>query len=141
MSEEYRTDKECRYYASDLNKYIQKTFPRTFTCTNIDTGLLKIDAGKHTVRIIETKHSLEHISDAQGWFLQDLTKIAKVNNQNLNMPKMYIYRITGDYPFISVKIYDYITGETIVLNKKEFDQWIETKSNSDKMTDEFLKEI
>jgi len=120
-----RTADQCRYFASDLNMYINETIPKDMTCTNIDTCLLKLEKENNPIRIIESKHSSEHNSKMQDVVLSILGEIAIYLDETNFKHKLDIYKVIGDYPFDNgVVIYSYKTAESKEFDKQELNDFL-----------------
>lgn len=110
--------KDFNYYGSDLNKYIDDNCIREMTVINIDCLQFKTD--KKIIRIIESKHENEIMPKSQSKILYVLSGLFNLLNEIQSDYKIYVYSIKGDYPYDSVKIYNFNTAENKTVNKKEF---------------------
>lgn len=92
-SGEYRScdNKECRYFASDLNKFINKHCRKDMIANNIDLVLYR--SPDNILRIVESKHSHESSSSSQLKILRLLSS-AKIDNNEIE-----VYMISGNAPY------------------------------------------
>ena len=103
--------RECRYYASDLNKFVGVTCTREMTVNNIDLIMYKY--GKNKLRIIESKHQLEGGNKHQDNILKLLSS-AKIENNEVE-----VYKICGNPPYEIVDILFVNDNEACLQVKQE----------------------
>jgi len=114
---------EDRYYGSDLNKWIAENCPKTFTTINIDLLLFKRTKG--ILRIVESKHSSEHMGKSQFEVLKLLAWLFRLANQFQQKIQFEVYIITGDLPYNQVKITDLVKKDFMFFDDSEsFKRWI-----------------
>ena len=94
---EYRTLEECKYYGSDLNKFVGENCTKKMIVNNVDLVIYKY--GKNILRIIESKHDKEKSNKSQMMILNLLSK-AKIGNHQVE-----VFIISGDPPYESVDIF------------------------------------
>ena len=92
-----RRIKECRYWASDINKWITKNCTKKMIVNNID--LIMYNYGSK-LRIIESKHSHERSSKSQ----LDILKL--LASATIPGKEMEVYMISGDNPYDETDIYN-----------------------------------
>lgn len=108
----YRTIEEMNYFGSDLNKFVHENCTKRMTVNNIDCVIYK--ASLHRGRLIESKHSGEHLPTSQMSILKKLAK------------KHDVYIVRGDYPFEHVEITYVNTGKKYTINdQSRFVRWLE----------------
>lgn len=119
----YRSDKEARYYGSDLNKFIHENCSKEMDVVNIDCFVYK--ASRRRFRIIESKHSKEDLSKRQKILLPMLSRFLRFVFYE-EVYQMDIFTVWGDYPYDDVLIRDMLTGkEYIIQDQKLFIAWLE----------------
>jgi hypothetical protein len=126
----YRTDAECRYYASDLNKYASKlnielNGKRTITINNIDCIFFKImQGGKWRIRLIESKHKEESYGSYQKYILEKLSEFFET------------YTLTGNAPYDDgAEIYNHKTKESKNVSKNELTNFLEFKTEFNQLNE------
>jgi len=102
---EYRTDKDLKYYSSDLSKWIDENCTHEMTSINMDIVQYKRSLGLS--RNIEYKHNNEGMKGGQEELLRIFSK---------DKPT---YLIRGDYPFKEAKIKRISDGKTITVDDDE----------------------
>ncbi len=122
----YRTDKELRYYGSDLNKFINEFCSKDMTVNNIDLLMYKWKNINKYLRIIEYKHIGENIPHSQYKLLKILSK-AKFTEYEYG-----VYVVVGNYPYNEVKITNIKTNKLFILKKQDFINWLEFRLDLDK---------
>ncbi len=128
QKKQYRsTEKELRYFGSDLNKFIQEECPDNMTVNNID--LIQFKRRKGIIRVIEYKNKGEHMPATQRELLEELAEVFSFLNEYYEKRKFEIYIIEGSYPYNDVTAHDLISGETIKFkgDTKEFKRFLEFK--------------
>lgn len=90
---------ECRYYGSDLNKYIHEELTNEMTCINVDC--LQYKRAARTLRTIESKHDCEDMKYGQKEALNLLGLFSNIINRSTKIHgyKYYAYKATGNYPY------------------------------------------
>jgi len=135
-----RTGEECRYYASDFNKFVGLAVRHNFSMANIDTWIYKYPKPSDPistpieVKLIETKHTSENYEykkRQEEMMLEiavDLTMLNKFNKRT----HYELFRLIGDPPYDEVTIYSYMTKQTFTLKGQALKEWIgEDKYNPD----------
>ena len=108
------------YFASDLNRFINECglCSEKMTVINIDCLMIKIS--QRRIRIIESKHTLEHMSKSQETAMLILKDITK----NSDVWDVGVFEVRGDLPYNTVQIREFGTDKIMTLNQKEFIQWL-----------------
>lgn len=117
--------KECRYYASDLNKYISKHCEWSMSVGNIDAWQYKRIGKRHYIRLIESKHKNERTGAQQKTvfdFLDLLFRVARLAGIYFEF-----YIIEGTYPYDSVVVKE-MSGKEYRFNNKEFLDFLNFKN-------------
>ena len=94
MEEQYRNEKDCRYFASDLNKFVNENCTKKITAGNIDLFMFLIKRNEERTIFIESKHSEEHENTAQ----------IRAFRYFVEKYKLPFYLVRGDYPYDIVDI-------------------------------------
>lgn len=109
ISTDYRSEADCKYFGSDLNKWVSLNCRKNIIVNNID--LVIFDYEKKRLRIIESKHSSENIGIGQGRLLRELSRL---NSSNLLID---VYVIRGNPPYEMCEIINMRdSGKRIVNN-------------------------
>ncbi len=122
---DYRTPDECRYYGSDLNKFIDKETSHEKTVNNIDCVIYKRSLRR--LRLIESKHSAEGSPRTQDEVLSQLKWLLNLANEMSPDLICDIFKVWGNAPYEDgVKVNDLISGKTIRLyTKQDLIKWID----------------
>lgn len=122
---------ECRYYGSELNKFIDKETDRKKTVNNIDCIIYKGNYyGVDRIRIIESKHSKEKGKQSQFKLLNVLSNILKIINSSEENICCELYVVTGDYPYDYIEIKDLLENENYIINNQDdFISWLNFEKN------------
>jgi len=111
---QYRDEEECRYYASDLNKFAGISCRKDMVVCNID--MLQFRYQEKELRIIESKH--EHEKDSPG-----AEKAFEVLHHMLSTHdteyKIGFYKIIGNAPYETSVIYDYFSDTSKKITQHE----------------------
>lgn len=91
VGENYRNGDECRYFGSDLNKFIHENCSKKMIVNNIDCIIYKY--GNRSVRIIESKHDKESCRKSQ---LDVLKLLAKMSSDEAEIE---VYILSGNPPY------------------------------------------
>jgi hypothetical protein len=118
---EYRTDKEARYFASDINKFASLVCGKDQTIMNIDMIQYKRDL--NIIRFIEYKHDNELMSNSQFEFYQKLAICLK----EINDPICEVISLRSDPPFQNTKFYNFVSGEYKVINQDQLINYLNFK--------------
>lgn len=109
------------YFNSDLNEYIGKNLPRTFTLIDVDG--LQYKRSKNIIRLYEYKHMNERIGQQQLILLKKLAEIFRLVDDliyfHIGMCRVEVVIIRGDSPYDEIEISDLVNGRTFTLVGKE----------------------
>jgi hypothetical protein len=114
--------KDSRYFGSDLNKFIHENCSKQMTVNNIDLIMLKFrDYGKHTLRIIESKHVNEKpMSSSQRKVLELVKKVFALAQKQMTFGiDLELFLVTGSQPYDKLHIVDMMKEESFEVSGKE----------------------
>lgn len=120
----YRNEQECRYYGSDLNKWIHEACSKQMTAINMDLLLYK--RSKKMMKIVESKHNGEEIPFAQSELLRILaTWVKPIVDKAKLFNDFNVYIVEADYPYEDAEIIDMSTKKIYKLKDGYFKKWVE----------------
>jgi len=126
-----RTDEECRYLASDFNKFVGQEIRHHFSLANIDCYIAKLRTDRDVIwvpnqyKLIESKHSKEkYDKPMQNKMLEAISKHLQLANRIDPTNHFEVFRVTADAPYDEAEIYSYETREVIILKGQALREWI-----------------
>jgi len=119
----YRVNKEDYiYFNSDLNKFIGKECQKIMT--SIDCDLLQHKKSKKLLRIGEYKHIGEGVGNQQNDVLKEIARLFKWAMDNGYDRKLECNLIRGNYPFLKLDVYDYVTNSNFTLEGDDVKKYL-----------------
>ena len=122
MNDDYRTADELKYFGSDLNKWINKNCTKDMTVINIDVAQYK--RGISIIRLIESKHENETMSDSQRELLE---KLARLHDT------LEVFTVRGNVPYLTVRITNMKTKEQKTVDAFQLKDFLEFKTIFDNL--------
>ena len=130
MADYRKNEKELRYYASDLNKFIGTECDRNHTTNNVDCIQRRLQPnGETRIRFIESKHSNESMPPTQLATLMCLVEIANIVNEANRKIKVQVVMVAGDHPYESSVVHNLITDKEHTLNREQLKAFLEFRYN------------
>ena len=123
--------KNDRYYGSDLNEFVDENCNHQMTAMNID--LIMHKEYRKSIRIIESKHSNEHMKTGQ----RKLLKLLAEHQDNVSTAIGYtfeVFIIYGDPPYYTVKVVQLKDDKSVEIDKQELIRFLEFEVPFDKLT-------
>ncbi len=125
-----KTVEELKYFASDFNMFLHY-LTKEMTVINIDTVQLK--RIKKTIRIIESKHSLEAEPDREQYeilqlldlFFKFICEENKIEYKSTYDWKVNVYVVRGDSPYETIHVKNISTGKSRTFTGDDVRKWCE----------------
>ena len=118
-------------FSSQLNSWIYDENMQGISCSNIDCVISKFAMSGDSIYFVEFKKPNEQDRPMAEIMLKKLADGLKIANKYSGQ-KFGVFKIRGKPPFNSIERYDYMTGESVIMDQQELKEWIgEDKHNPD----------